>query len=373
MHTKKNVKTNLLDHSEAKVKLLNEYLLRYLSIICNDGYTKEINVYDLFCGEGLYQNGGEGSPLIIMRAINNVLKNTSKHPPKINCLFNDKDQVKVNKVKKAIKAKSLYNKSQGNLNFSSIDYEQCLSKLYSKAQLLKDEKMFIFIDPYGYKNIKTSHIKNLLMGNKAEVLLWLPTQHMYRFDGDGAPTALKDFIEELMPMNKWKSSDNVWAFINTLKTAFQDAVGTNYFVENFTIEKDKNTVFCLFFFTSHIKGFEKMLESKWKIDNDGGKGWSYTANQMSLFSHEKNNLLEENLLKYISEQAVSNFDLYEFTLRQGFLPKHAREVLTSLQKRKLISVDYRSEKKPPRGAFYISYKEYKNRKYNLPKLFIKKA
>jgi hypothetical protein len=46
--TKKDVKTNLLNHSEAKVRLLGEYLKRYLNIICNDGYTKRIKIYDLF-------------------------------------------------------------------------------------------------------------------------------------------------------------------------------------------------------------------------------------------------------------------------------------------------------------------------------------
>lgn len=66
---KKNVKTNLLNHSEAKVKLLSEYLKRYLNIISNDGYTEKINIYDLFCGQGLYEDGGEGSPLVALRKV----------------------------------------------------------------------------------------------------------------------------------------------------------------------------------------------------------------------------------------------------------------------------------------------------------------
>uniref|UniRef100_UPI0040497AB8 hypothetical protein n=1 Tax=Flavobacterium sp. TaxID=239 RepID=UPI0040497AB8 len=66
---KKNVKTNLLDHSDAKVQLLGKYLKRYLNIISNDGYTEKINVFDLFCGQGEYENGGEGSPLVSLREI----------------------------------------------------------------------------------------------------------------------------------------------------------------------------------------------------------------------------------------------------------------------------------------------------------------
>jgi hypothetical protein len=48
------------------VKLLGEYLKRFLNIIANDGFTNQINVFDLFCGEGIYEDGGEGSPLVIM-------------------------------------------------------------------------------------------------------------------------------------------------------------------------------------------------------------------------------------------------------------------------------------------------------------------
>jgi hypothetical protein len=40
--TKVDVKRNLLEHSEVKVRLLGEYLKRYLNIISNDGYTEKI-------------------------------------------------------------------------------------------------------------------------------------------------------------------------------------------------------------------------------------------------------------------------------------------------------------------------------------------
>ncbi|MBK8470725.1 MAG: three-Cys-motif partner protein TcmP [Sphingobacteriales bacterium] len=108
---KKDAKTNLLNHSEAKVRLLGEYLKRYLNIICNDGYTKRIKIYDLFCGEGLYENGGEGSPLVAMRQIKDIhFVNVAKASsiPKIDCHFNDIEEIKVKKVEQSLKDKSLY-------------------------------------------------------------------------------------------------------------------------------------------------------------------------------------------------------------------------------------------------------------------------
>jgi three-Cys-motif partner protein len=361
---KKDVKKNLLNHSEAKVKLLGEYLKRYLNIICNDGYTENIEIYDLFCGEGLYKNGGEGSPMVIMRAIKDIhFINAAKlrNIPKINCFFNDIDSGKIENLKKVIHSKSLYYKRFGELSFDSIDYKHYLVNLENSIKKFKNEKAFIFIDPYEYKHIKISHIKKLLAGKKSEVLLWLPTQFMYRFEKNGTPKALKDLIEEIVPYKEWKQSDSVWRFVDEMKAGFQKGVGDDYFVDHFTIQKDRNTVFCLFFFTSHIKGYEKMLESKWQIDDEFGKGWNYSGNQNTLFSQQKTNPLEEKLLAYLSAEPRMNGDVFEFTLRQGFLPKHTNEIFTTWQQNGKLEVILSNGKPARKRAFYIAYKYYKDK------------
>lgn len=100
---KLDTKTNLLDHSEAKVKLLGEYLNRYLNIISNDGYTERINLYDLFCGPGIYNNGGYGSPMVILNSVKdvyyNIIQKKINKLPKINCYLNDIDEVKIANLK----------------------------------------------------------------------------------------------------------------------------------------------------------------------------------------------------------------------------------------------------------------------------------
>ncbi len=360
---KKDVKKNLLNHSEAKVTLLGEYIDRYLNVICNDGYTRGINIYDLFCGEGVYNNGGEGSPLVIMRSVKKAHYRDvarGKLKTKLNCYFNDIDNQKVEKAKNKILEKSLYYPDFGTINFSSLDYKEYLKGLTVTLNKLNNEKAFVFIDPYEYKHIKISHIKALMANKKTEVLLWLPTQFMYRFEKNGTPLALKDFIKELVPYSQWNQSNNVWKFVEELKAAFQDSMGNDYFVDNFTIQKDNNTVFCLFFFTSHIKGFEKMLESKWKIDTEQGKGWNYSGNQPSLFHQQKINPLSEKLEKYLKASNRTNGEVFEFTLRQGFLPKHTTEVFIDWQNTGKLDVILEDGKKARKKSFYISYKNYRN-------------
>lgn len=362
--TKKDVKTNLLNHSEAKVRLLGEYLKRYLNIICNDGYTNRIKIYDLFCGEGLYENGGEGSPLVIMRQVKDIhCVNVAKFSsiPKIDCHFNDIEESKVKKVGEALKDKSLYYPEFGDLQFSTEDYQVQYDNLLTQLPNLKalNQKAFIFIDPYKYKHIKASQIKNLMYKGSSEVLLWLPTQFMYRFASNGTPEALKDFINEIIPnFNKWRPG-NVWNFISELKQGFQNILGNNYFVDTFTIQKDTNTVYCLFFFTSHIKGFEKMLEAKWEIDTEYGKGWDYAGNTPSLFHGHKINPLEVKLREFLKEKRCYNGEVYEFTLRQGFLPKHTNEIFYNWQNNNDLIVLTASGEKARKKSFYIAYNYFK--------------
>lgn len=363
--SKKDVKKHLLDHSAAKVRLLGEYLKRYLNIITNDGFTKRIKIYDLFCGEGVYENGGEGSPIVALKEVKNVhFINAAKRTvfPKLDCHFNDLDPDKIVKVKQAILDKSLYYPQYGDIEYSSIDYQQFHSQLLTVLTKFKanNEKAFIFIDPYEYKHIKANQIKSLIASGNAEVLLWLPTQFMYRFATNGTPIALKDFITEILPDFEQSKPETVWHFVASLKDGFQAFLGENYFVDTFTIQKDSNTVFCLFFFTSHIKGFEKMLEAKWEIDTEQGKGWNFWGNQHSLFHELRTNPLEEKLKIYLSGTERCNGELYVYILKQGFLPKHANEIFASWQDAGGLTVSTSDGKPARKKSFYIAYNHYKD-------------
>jgi three-Cys-motif partner protein len=359
MMSKKDVKKNLLHHSEAKVQLLGEYLKRYLNIISNDGYTEKINFYDLFCGQGEYEDGGEGSPLVTLRKIKETyfskIAKTYNKKPKIDCQFNDIDSSKIDILKKAISNKSLHYPNIGNLKLTSIDYQLEVKRLAKTFRLFKNEKGFVFIDPYGYKDVKAEHIKQLINYNNSEVLLWLPIQFMYRFSKNETPESLQNFIEELSLCDEIEKTNNVWEFISILKNGFQSYLGDNYFVDNFSLKKEENTVFCLYFFTSHIKGFEKMLEAKWEIDAEQGRGWEYTGNVPSLFFEHKTNEFEEKLKLFISEGKRYNYEIYEFTLRQGYLPKHTNEILDNLQRNMELVVLLNNGEKARKKSFYIKY------------------
>lgn len=354
---KQDPKKNLLDHSAAKVMLLEKYLQKYLNIISHDNYTRKVFLFDLFCSEGLYENGGEGSPLVILRLIKDLYfqsKAAEKKICQIDVFFNDENSKKISKLKKIVVEKKLHLNVIGNLNYSEDSYDIILPKVQEFVNSLKHHKAFIFIDPYGYGDIRASQIKELLKNKKTEVLLFLPTQFMYRFDDKGTPQALIEIIKELVDYKNWKTSTSVYEFIGQFTDALRNYLGSEYFVDTFLIQKDANTVFCLFFFSSHIRGFEKMLETKWELDEEKGKGYTYDK-QGDLFAKQKILDFENKLLDYLKEFR-SNADLYTFVLSNGFLPRHINEILCKLESEKKII----PENKKRKNAFYINYENYKD-------------
>lgn len=362
----KESQQKMMLHSEVKVRLLKLYLDRYLNVMSSSKYYGEIHLYDLFCGEGIYEDGGKGSPIVTLEIVKGLYyANKAKQGAvirKFNCRFNDIEKWKVDKLKLEVDKRKLHYSEIGKLEYSEEDYRTLLPKVISEVTSLKNEKAFIFIDPYGYKDVRVIDIKSLLQIKNSEVLLFLPTQFMFRFESKGTPECLIEFIKELVPLEKWPTSETGIEFIENLTDAFRNLFQNNHFVDSFIITRDKNQFFCLLFFTSHIYGFDRMLDAKWKIDEEEGRGWQDKI-EPSLFNtvEKKPNTykFEKKLIDFLKIERT-NADLYLFTLHNGHLPSHTNEILLRKQADGGLTATKPDGSKARKSSFYLNYKDYKN-------------
>lgn len=151
-------------------------------------------------------------------------------------------------------------------------------------------------------------------------------------------------------------------FIDQLKISFKQYLREQrIYVDTFTIERDKKNLYCLFFFAPHIKGFEAMLDTKWKMDEQQGKGFRISAQQL-LFSEVEISNYPEKLKQYILQADYrTNKDIYFFGLDNGFLPRHTNEVFKEWQKSdKKFKIFLEDGKEARKNSFYISYKNSRN-------------
>lgn len=363
----------LMDHSAIKVKLLGNYMAAYLNILSHSKFIKDIYVADLFCGEGVYENGGEGSPIILLRNILKAIEASDSRSlidSKFHCLFNDKSKTKIEALKSAVDHLKINDSKRLSIVYTEEDYRKVLQRVVSKFRGFNNERGFAFIDPYGYKEIRLEDIRNLLASGKTEVLLFLPSQFMYRFEKKATPNSLRTYLNDVMPADDIGQSINGVDFIEKLKNGLRNSLGSQYFVDSFIIARDKNQFFCLLFFTSHIYGFEKMLNAKWDIDNEEGRSWRLQK-EPDLFSvlDKKPTFfrLEGELQQFLIEER-SNIEIYEFTLRAGFLPRHAAEVLKKIESEGRLNVKSCNGNKPRKGAYYLSYDHFRT---DIPKVKLK--
>ena len=269
MTTNSDAKVVMLEHSEAKVSLYRAYLATYLSILSRVPSIQRIFLFDLMCGEGIYGNGGKGSPVIATEVIKNHYFSNNQSCPNITLWFNDKEMSQIEKdVSKVDRVKSFVERMHLPPNvkpeYFMEDYDQIHPRALRLAQGTANTKSLFFIDPYGYKDISPVHIKETLEGGNSEVLLFLPISHMYRFAAKAMDSSfpgsapLENFLKELFGAKQPKFQSAL-DFVEQIKAQFRIFLSAkSIFVDTFTIERDNSNVYCLFFFTSHIRGYEKM-------------------------------------------------------------------------------------------------------------------
>jgi three-Cys-motif partner protein len=343
--------TTLEAHSRAKVDLFKLYLGIYLNILERAPHINHLKFFDLCAGEGIYGDGGKGSPVVMMEAIKDHFYSNKEKCIPIDVYLNDpgKSQIepgrmKIERVAEAVN--KVFRPDTVNVHFGASGYTEILEDVKQQVNKLKsNERAIVFIDPWGYKDIKPDDLIELMQNKRTEVLLFLPTGDMHRFadkslsDDDfpgGGP--LRNFLQALYGSSAPDSSSSL-AFADSLLTRFRLLPGIK-FADKFTLERDKGRYFCLYFFTSHPLGLQKMVEAKWAMDEQNGRGFKIQKAQLGLFDGYQHSSDYPELLKaaILQRGGMLNAELKQFGLELGYLPKHTKGLLEQWEEDGILEV-----------------------------------
>ena len=372
---KKTAKDVMLPHSKAKVAFYREYLTRFLSIMSVSKFCEKVNIFDLFCGRGVYADGGHGSPIQAMETIQRVRQD---HPSntEIRLYLNDLVKNNVDGVKEYICTN--FSDDLCSVKYLNAPAANLFSQLPTFLRRTPPEsKNLFFIDPYGYKEIHKNTLYELLDNGRTEILLFLPISFMHRFthyafDGNANKSAqpLKEFISEFFPEDHPVRGDqpmDVKQYIKELAKAF--SFGGRFLTTSYIIQRDCRNYFAVFYMTSNWLGLERAVDSIWALDNGFGQGfWLEDENKGLLlfddtvFEENRRRSIHEQirfkLLGLLQKQPRSNSDLYRYFLQDGYTISRITPVLKELQNNNQIVVVLNGTDTPARkGAFYLNYKE----------------
>lgn len=380
MAKKINVKKVVLPHSQAKLGLYEKYLEHYLRVLSLASFCTKINLYDIFCGVGLYEDGNIGSPLIAAKRIkanNAFLKDLGKGLKPVGLTINDNQSDKIESVKELLEKEDL---EICKPLYYNLDADEMLDVVITQVNSFSNtEKNLIFIDPYGYSNIQKNKLEKLLKNNNTEIVLFLPVMQMYRFttvalnDYERSCYAnLRTFIKTFFPPDHTIHNDkieNIFEYINEIKKAL--SFNNRFYTSSHYIERDAGNYYALFYISPHIYGLDKMVEAKWSADPVTGKGFKQQPIQQSIFETQFKEIDKRKQIDYLKSQILAelrrkqnlnNLEIYVLTLQNEFKPSHANGVLKDLLKLRAIKAfGPNNTLFLKEDGFGISYKDFSSK------------
>jgi three-Cys-motif partner protein len=354
----------LPEHSLAKIELYRTYLEIYLAVLANTSF-KTIYILDLFAGEGRDINGNACSSIAAVEVLDEHYRLAQTKCNNVVLFLNDAGQSVIEKkVKKIDRVKRLAEEiplpANVSIRYSDKDFSELIGSVIKRLdQLAAEEKALCFLDPFGYKYSKPEMLRELLKNGNTELLLFIPICFMHRFTAKAMKDQtftegkhIEEFISALFEDHLPDITTQV-SFIKSIKNQFQTYLSIPY-VDVTYIEKGKGQYFALYFFSRSKRGFQKMLESRWNLDEKNGHGFAvnHSASRPSLFENIDHEDYASVLLKKITAKKImTNQEVFDFGLENNHLPKHTRKVLAEFKKNNIIDVI--SETGNPSPAYYL--------------------
>jgi three-Cys-motif partner protein len=334
MATPKEIIWEIDPHTEAKHKILENYLKAWFPILSSFDYG--VNYIDGFAGPGEYKNGEKGSPVVALEV---ALNHTAEFKKGIKFIFIEQDQKRAENLSKKINELDLPKDFATSVVCGEFDkvINEILDNLEEKNRLISPT--FLFIDPFGFSGIPMTTIQRLLSYNMVEVFINFSVDSINRFIGT------EEAGEHIYELFGSKDSVDI-IFKNSivdLRDHYQIILEQSAkYVRYFEMRNRQNKpVYYLFFATNNHYGHLKMKEAMWKVDPEGDFKFSDRTDPDQIVLLEKNNddiLCEELQSKFHSETVtVKTIEEYVFD-KTAFIRKHMTAALKLAEVKEIIEV-----------------------------------
>ena len=328
--------------TRCKLDVFRLYLREWLPVFLSSPNPKwmNVNVFDFFSGQGKDADEVPGSPLITLEELSKSTGYIVNHKLKVRLFFNEWDSKLFNQLTQNVDPflkPKVYSTELSNKDFR-VCFEEQLPSMKNAANL-------IFLDQKGVKFITSDVFNKLISLKQTDFMFFISSSFIKRF-GES---------EEFRKYLKIRSEDienKDYFHIHRLVLEYYRSLippDKQYFLAPFSIRKTPN-IYGLIFGSNHTYGIEKFLKICWKMDKQRGEAnfdidrEKINSTTPSLFPDfnkpTKRKVFEEELEKQVLEKKLdTNYQVYLFTLDNGFLPKDANEILRQLEKNQKIILE----------------------------------
>jgi len=325
-----------------KLEIFEDYFKSWLPVFVLQSTKYEIQIFDLFGGEGKDVKGIYGSPMRILSILNDnkaqIKLNNAKIKVVINELEKEKYDILISNIE-SIADRSLYQLELYNDDFSKIFYEHYTS--------MKKSANFLFLDQNGIKQITETVFTDLIKLRQTDFIFFISSSYIKRF------AEVEEFRKYLSFTKEHFEGKSYYHIHRIILNYYRSLIPSSmeYFLAPFSIKKPTG-IYGLIFGSNHTYGIEKFLSVCWKHDKlTGEANFDIDNDKIDMQSPRlfpemnvpsKRQVFERSLEKGILKGKLgTNIDVYTFTLNEGFLLKDANTVLKKLKESRKIDFSFK--------------------------------
>jgi len=309
-------------------------------------HNKHLAYVDGFAGQGRFDTGEEGSPLLVLKKASDILKKRQNR--RFSAYFIEKEKVNCEKLIKEIDSLNLPSNIEHHvINVKFEIFFQGIKESYDAA--LKTIPIFFFLDPFGYSPIGLDDLKFILSLEKSEFFLTFMYRDLNRFI---KTEHLKETRKKVLGIDDFSN------ILSTVKTPIEreNAIVSFYrmqlsgyvkarFSSFFCVKSQSNfrapTLYYLIHATNNFKGFKVMKEVMFSI---GGENYAYYGSLKKTTLEEMLETYKEKIEDYLTNKYIKDkwYDyehlLTDICIDTPYIEKHCREILKKLEKENKIVV-----------------------------------
>lgn len=312
---------------------------------------KVIWIFDFFAGTGYDKVGVPGSPILILKQINEQINNIFAHCTKINVCFNEFSNKKFTLLTNSCEKycithpelKKAIDSSFVKIQYVNKDFAVLFPEMIST---IRKYPSLLFLDQNGVKFIADKYFNELIKTKTTDFLYYLSSSYILRFYNT---PEFKNNIQ----IDIEKARENPYKYIHmSILEQIREKIPFNSSLKlyPFTIKKSRN-IYGIIFGASHPRAVDKFLKSAWIMNpKNGDANFDIDADeqkmQLDLFAPRQLSKIEKfsrTLRTQILDGKIkTNKDAFEYTLEQGHIDKHANNEIIKMKQEGLIKYDSRT-------------------------------
>jgi len=322
-----------------KLQIFELYAREWLPVFLSRPLRKEVHLFDFFAGPGTDSAGVVGSPLRILRQLEEYKTLSGWRSLQVHVHFFDESSTKIERLKDSIAAAGL---SLPNVvcDIRPLAFDRSFAE---SASLLANPEAakLVFIDQFGVDEVTPDVFRKLVISPTCDFLFFLSSSTLYRFRDH---PAIKQKIDR--PGDYYHVHRAALDYYRGLLPA-----GERYFLAPFSIKKGSN-IYGLIFGSAHPRGMDKFLQVAWQSDSISGEadfdigrdniGRSELLLPLAEMRPSKIAAFEAELQRLLrAGQLASEIDVMQVCFDHGVKRQHAEPVLIKLKREGIIDLEFR--------------------------------